>query len=340
MLEPGASHGHWHHRNGLGGRQAFGRAREDRGSQGDRAGRGNTVRAAELARKAEASGWQPQVWDDPLVMLGKARLDAVLVLLPPHLHGDLERAIARSVPAALIEKPIATDLKTAEAAAEAFDKAGTLVSVGYMNRYRKTTAKVRELMAASAPVTIHGWWITEMPPPLWWRSKEQSGGQFVEQCTHLVDLARWIGGEIAEVSAFTTRGFVDDVPEYGVDDALTANVRFASGALGNFTTGCFPQGTASTGRGVDGVGMTFTSRTTQCTLTGWSLDLEWRNNAGGGQSLASDEDIFVVQDSALVQAAATGNRTGILSSYADGVRTLAVTLAAEESARTRRIVSL
>lgn len=259
---------------------------------------------------------------------------------PPHLHGDLERAIARSVPAALIEKPIATDLKTAEAAAEAFDKAGTLVSVGYMNRYRKTTAKVRELMAASAPVTIHGWWITEMPPPLWWRSKEQSGGQFVEQCTHLVDLARWIGGEIAEVSAFTTRGFVDDVPEYGVDDALTANVRFASGALGNFTTGCFPQGTASTGRGVDGVGMTFTSRTTQCTLTGWSLDLEWRNNAGGGQSLASDEDIFVVQDSALVQAAATGNRTGILSTYADGVRTLAVTLAAEESARTRRIVSL
>jgi predicted dehydrogenase len=262
-----------------------------------------------------------------------------LVLLPPHAHGDLELEVARRVPAALFEKPVSNDLAAAERAAEAFEKAGTLVSVGYMNRYRQTTSKVRELLgAANRPVLINGWWITEIPPPLWWRTKAQSGGQFVEQCTHLVDLARWIGGEITSVSAFSTRGFVDNVADYTVDDAVTVNARFVGGALGNFTTGCFPQGNPSTGRGTDGVGMTFASRSTQCTLTGWAMDLAWKDNHGAGAIVESTEDIFEVQDRAFVEAVRSGDRSGIRSSYPDGVRTLRVTLAAEKSALTGQVV--
>lgn len=302
----------------------------------------NRERALALARQAAAGHEEPRVWDDGLTMVREARLDGVLVLLPPHLHGQLELEIARRVPAALIEKPVANDLATAETIAEAFEKAGTLVSAAYMNRYRRTTERVRALMAPphDPPVLINGWWVTEMPPPLWWRTKLQSGGQFVEQCTHLVDLARWIGGEITDVSAFATRGFTTDVPEFTVDDALTVNVRFASGALGNFTTGCFPRGAVSTGRGTDGVGMTFASRSTQCTLTGWGMDLSWRNSQGQGETLTSEEAIFAVQNRAFVEAARTGDRSLVRSPYPDAVRTLRVTLAAEQSAATGRPIHL
>jgi len=301
----------------------------------------NTDRGRELARQAAAVGDEPRVWDDPLAMVQRARLDAVLVLLPPHAHGNLDLEIARRIPAALVEKPVGNELAAVERAAEAFEKAGTLVSVGYMNRYRQTTAKVRELLAAdNRPVLINAWWVNELPPPLWWRTKAQSGGQFVEQCTHLVDLARWIGGEITEVSAFSTRGFINNVADFTVDDAVTVNARFASGALGNFTTGCFPQGNPSTGRGTDGVGMTFASRSTQCTLTGWAMDLTWKDKRGAGAVVESKEDIFEVQDRAFVEAVTSGDRSGILSPYADAVGTLRVTLAAEQSALTGRIVAV
>jgi predicted dehydrogenase len=301
----------------------------------------NTDRGRELARRAAAGGNEPRVWDDPVAMVRHARLDAVLVLLAPHAHGELELEIAKRVPAALVEKPVSNDLAAAERAADAFDKAGTLVSVGYMNRYRKTTSTVRELFTGdNRPVLIQGWWVNELPGPLWWRNKAQSGGQFVEQCTHLVDLARWIGGEITSVSAFTTRGFVNDVKDYSVDDAVTVNVRFAGGALGNFTTGCFPQGNPSSGRGTDGVGITFSSRSTQCTLTGWAMDLAWKDNKGGGAVVESAEDIFEVQDRAFVEAVRSGDVSGIRSTYRDGVQTLRVTLAAETSALTGNVITV
>ncbi len=176
----------------------------------------NESRAKELAQPFGA-----KTYSTPLSMLESESLDTVFILLPPHLHGDLERACAEHVKAVLIEKPISQSLETAQAINECFKKAGTLVSVGYMNRYRQSVQKIRELFAQPGNVGIlaHGWWTTQMPPPLWWRTFDQSGGQFVEQCTHLVDICRYTIGAIDEVSANSTRGYMKEVPDYTVDDA-------------------------------------------------------------------------------------------------------------------------
>lgn len=299
----------------------------------------NTDRARDLARTAAAFGDEPRVWGDGLALVKAGGLDAVVVLLPPHLHGPLEFEIARRVPAALIEKPVSHDLRTAEAVAEAFERAGTLVSVGYMNRYRATTQRLRTLFSAPGdePITVSGWWVTPMPSPRWWRTKEQSGGQFVEQCTHLVDLARDIVGEVTEVSAFSARGFIQGVDGFTGDDALAVNLRFSTGALGQFLTGCFPRGEGTTGNR-PGIGLSFASRTTQATLTDWEMHLSWKNHVGDGEELKSTENIFQVQDRAFVGSLRGPNQ--IRSSYADGLKTLRVTLAAEESAATGRPVRL
>jgi len=296
----------------------------------------NAAAAAELSARAEARAY---AFDDIDKMLKSERLDAVFLLLPPHLHGDLEARCAEHVPAVLIEKPIANDLDVARRAHEVFQKAGTLVSVGFMCRYRQSVARAREVLAGSGeqPILINGSWVGEMPPPLWWRNRSQSGGQFVEQCTHLVDLARYFNGAIEEVSACSARGFVTEHPGYTVDDAAVVNVRFASGAIGNFTTGCFVQpGHAS----ALGIALTLQLRTLQIELRNWDMDLRILRREGEIESLPSPEpDIFAVQNAAFFAAIRKKDPALIRSSYADSLETLKVGLAAERSIESRRPVS-
>jgi predicted dehydrogenase len=270
-------------------------------------------------------------------MLKKESLDAVFILLPPHAHGEVEKACAAYVPAVLVEKPIANDLETAIEVQKAFEEAGTIVSAGYMMRYYASVNRARELFAASTdkPALVSGWWVNPMPPPLWWRTGAQSGGQFVEQCTHLVDAARYIAGDIVSVSAFSASGFVKDVPDYSTEDATTVTVQFTSGAVGNFTTGCFPRDFGAE------IGLSIESRSLQCHFTGWGMELLADHGAGRTEHFnAGGNDIFVAQNAAFLKAVATRDTSGILSTYESGVKTLRVTLAAVESAKTGKVVRL
>ena len=308
----------------------------------------NSARAVELAGKAAraetakgtgATEARPALYADWAEMLAREKLDAVFVLLPPHLHGELELTCAARVPAVLAEKPLARDLATAERALEAFAAAGTFAAAAYMNRCRRSVLRARELFAApdNGAVLIEGRWVVPVPPPAWWRDRSLSGGQFVEQCTHLVDIARFVAGKIVEVSALSTRGFIDDLEGYAADDAMVVSARFASGTLAQFSTGCFPR------RGLDedgGIGMTIGSRKTRCTLSGWGMALRAETASGETETVGADEDIFEIEDRLFLRAAASGDRRLFPSSYADGLETLRVTLAADESAASGHPISL
>ena len=271
-------------------------------------------------------------------MLAKAKLDAVFVMLPPHAHGEIEIACSEHVPAIFIEKPVSNQLETAHRVHAALTKAKTIVSVGYMIRYRSAVERVREIFASpeNRPVLLNGKWVGDIPGPLWWRTMSQSGGQFVEQCTHVVDTARYIAGEVTEVSAFAARGFITDVPDFTVDDAMVVNVRFASGAIGNFTTGCHLRPGMTLHPGTE---LLISSRDTQCMLTsvgGANID----HRHGHSEHLLPEPDIFFLEDSLFLRAATEKDPSLIKSSYADAMQTLAVTLAANESAASGKTISL
>jgi myo-inositol 2-dehydrogenase / D-chiro-inositol 1-dehydrogenase len=299
----------------------------------------NGSRLELLRRSCEASAYS-----DYREMLKRERLDAAFILLPPHLHGEIELACATAVPAVLVEKPVARDLATAERVAEAFERAGTIAAAAYMNRCRRTVARAKSIFAppAAPPVLLEGRWVGDVPPPAWWRDKSLSGGQFVEQCTHLVDLARFVAGEIVEVSAFAAAGFVCDVGGYATDDAMTVSLRFASGALGSFATGCYARpGLCAEG----GIRLGIGSREARCELSGWRMDLRaarWKGDSlpPEAEELRGEENIFEVEDRLFMEAASAGNAGLFPSSYADAIGTLEVTLAANESAASGRPVRL
>ncbi len=289
----------------------------------------NEARAKELAEP-----WKATVYTDPLTMLAKESLDAVFILLPPHLHGDLERACSEYVKGVLVEKPISQSLETAQQIQGYFKKAGTIVSVAYQNRYRQSVQTAKALLSQSdnQGILAQGRWITQMPPPLWWRTFDQSGGQFSEQCTHLLDICRYTMGDVETVSAFRTRGFMKEVPDFTVDDAMVVNCQFKSGALASFSTGCFPLGGHPETPG-GGINLSLSSRNHRIVLTGWSFEGIVYSGEEDQDKILSDKNIFSVQNKAFLDAVASGDSSGILSPYEDGLKTLATTLAANESAR-------
>ncbi len=288
----------------------------------------NTVRAHELAEPLGAN-----VYEHWLPMLEKEDLDAAFILLPPHLHGDLERACSEHVKGVLIEKPITQSLETAHRCLEYFEKAGTIVSVAYMNRYRAGVSRAKSLFKSSGPgLLANGFWVTQMPPPLWWRKFEQSGGQFTEQCTHLVDISRYTIGEITEVSAYRMNGNMEEVPEFSVDDAMVVNAKFENGAIGTFATGCFPLGGHPESPG-GGIGLSLSSRQHRITFSGWHMDAAVHSGSEDTLEIPREENIFAIQDQVFLDAVATHDPSKIRSSYRDGMKTLAVTMAATDSAR-------
>lgn len=292
----------------------------------------NGKRASELAAIAGANAY-----DDIHQMFQKENLDAAFILLPPNARGEVERECAAHVPAVLIEKPVSNNLKQATELANMFRSSGTLVSVAYMMRYQKAIERAHTIFQKERPVLVSGRWTTPAPAPRWWRDKSLSGGQFVEQCTHLVDAARYLVGDIVTVSAFGATGFVTDIQGYDVDDAMVVNVLFESGAVGNFHLGCFPREET----GPEDISLYVASRNTSCDFSGWGMGMNLHQTGGYTEHFEQNRDsIFEIEDAAFLEAVKTRNPSLIRSSYDDGVRTLAVTLAANESRIKGRPITL
>ena len=162
-------------------------------------------------------------------------VDAVYVCVPPFAHGPAERsALARGLPL-FVEKPVAVDVATAESVLAAVTAAGVVTGTGYHWRCMDVVATAQGLLADSPPALAAGHWLDKRPPVGWWASSAKSGGQVVEQLTHVIDLARLLLGEAVEVYAAGVRrpddGTDTDRDAGDIDDATAATVRFASGAI-------------------------------------------------------------------------------------------------------------
>jgi len=67
---------------------------------------------------------------------------------------------------------------------------------------------------------------------------QESGGQMVEQTTHILDLARYLVGDVTQVFGLAGHTPRDAFPDLDVPTVSTASLRFASGAIGNIGSTC------------------------------------------------------------------------------------------------------
>ena len=246
-------------------------------------------------------------------------LDAVFVCLPPFAHTNQEIMAAERGIHLFIEKPLA---RTAEPAAEvlaAIEEHDIIAAVGYQLRYAEATARARELIGDRDVALVEGEYKSGVPggPDHWWRVYERSGGQVIEQATHIYDLVRLFGGEPTAVNAIGGHEVVDAID---FEDAVSANISLDSGAVGHITSTSASPEHAS---GVEIIGedlrLELSGNRLTGTVDGESVDFEGSNNA----TRATGE--------AFLAAVETGDAAGIESTYADAYRTFALTLAVEES---------
>ena len=187
---------------------------------------------AERARQT-ADRYGARAHGDGLALLDGEDLDAVWLCVPPFAHGALEAAaIDRGVPF-FVEKPLATDLAVARTVADRVAENGLATAVGYHWRHLGLVQRAAELLADRPAQLVTGYWLDRTPGVAWWQHRDRSGGQVVEQTTHILDLARHLAGEVATVAA-AERPAPDgrgDVPA-----AVSALLRFTSGAVGSVSS--------------------------------------------------------------------------------------------------------
>lgn len=257
-------------------------------------------------------------------MLQRERLDALYVCIPPYAHSDQELlAVERGVHL-FVEKPVTLDLELGKRVAAAIEQSGVVSCCGYHWRYYDTVDRARQLLSTTKVGLVLGCWLGGIWIAPWWKNKAQSGGQMVEQTTHLFDLARYLVGEVKSVSALGTRGLVQDVEGYTLDDATTVNLQFQNGAIGTIVSACLLDKSYQ-------VGLTLVARRLVLEIGSRSLKV----TAGGETSqVVPQVDPLEIEDRTFIEAVKIGDGSKVRSIYADALQTVAVTLAANKSLET------
>lgn len=199
---------------------------------------------------AQYSNGKAGVYSNTEKFLDEAKLDVVVICLPPFAQRNdsgpnaVEIAASRGVHI-LIEKPIALDLETAQRQVDAIEKHGVKSQVGFMFRFGEAVEKVKKSIE-SGEAGVPGWGIgtyqcNSLHGP-WWREKDKSGGQIVEQIIHTYDIMRYLMGEVEQVFCYAGNEFHKDVERYTSEDASACSIRFKSGAVASLagTNGAIP----------------------------------------------------------------------------------------------------
>lgn len=296
------------------------------------------LNAETAAARREQVGGHGEVFVDAQQMLDIVKPDAVYIMLPPYAHGPAEElVIARRIPF-FVEKPVAIDLETAQRVAEGVERYNLLTSVGYMTRYRKSVQRVRELLRTQKPVLLHGGWLGGGPAKYegiwaWWVQKDKSGGQFLEQTTHTIDLARYLFGDVRSVYAAPVRGCRERPPFFTIEDASMVQLQFRNGAAGNLYSSC------STSVG-GGISLTLWATDMKAEFTGWEHTVKIMLPDGETINIPGEQNIFAKEDRAFIDSVKAGADRGILATYADGLKATEIAVAANRSMETGEVVEL
>lgn len=276
---------------------------------------------------AQRFGARP--FDDADAMLDAVEADAVFICVPPFAHGAPERAaLARGLPF-FVEKPVALDLETAKAIAEEVARTGLVTAVGYHWRYLDTLDEVREHLARSPARLLSGYWLDSTPPPQWWWHQDQSGGQMLEQTTHLIDLARHLVGPVTRAYGLAGHDARAEFPGLDVPTVSTATLQFASGAVANFASTCLLGWNHRVGLHLFGDRLAIE-------LTDHDVMID----VGHGRPVRPNGSDPVWREDRDFIDAVRGGENRIRCPYPDALETLRLCLAIGESARTGRAVSL
>ena len=284
------------------------------------------------ARAAEAAAeWDARIFTDYKSMLNEVELDAVYICIPPFAHEMQEILAAEKGIALFVEKPIGLGMDTAREADAAIREHGVISCVGFQGRYLDIIEKTQDLLASRPVGLAIGYWMSGLPGTYWWRRKQMSGGQAVEQTVHVTDMARYLFGDVKTVYAGGRTGLITDVEDYDIEDASAATLIFENGMLATLFSACF----LSCGHrgGLD--------------IYTKDMVIEYKERksitvvqADRSECIEVGNDYWQEMDNAFIEAELTGDGSKLRCPYSDAVKTQQVVMAVNRSLETGEPVSV
>ena len=179
-------------------------------------------------------------YSDITSMIGKERIDIVIICTPHPAHKSGAITAFESGSHVLIEKPLASSLEDCDAMIHAAKKNKKKLGVVSQRRFLEPSQRMKKAIDSGkigkpvlGMVMLLGWRDELYYNSDAWRGnwKEEGGGVLVNQAPHQIDLLQWfMGDEIDEVYG-VWRNF--NHPSIEVDDTAVAIINFKNGSIGN-----------------------------------------------------------------------------------------------------------
>jgi len=174
------------------------------------------------------SDWR-RVIDDPEIHI-------IDIVTPNNSHPEIAIAAAQAGKHVICEKPLARTAAEAKTMLDAVEAAGVTHMVAFNYRHTPAVALARKIIEEGRIGTILNFrgtylqdWSADPNGPLSWRFQKKIAGSGAvgDIATHVIDMARYLVGEIAAVNA-VTRTYVTERPvQNSTTDKLGASVRLS-----------------------------------------------------------------------------------------------------------------
>ena len=292
---------------------------------------------------------------DYKVMLEEAKPEAVFVCIPPYCHGEVEYTLIEKGIHFFVEKPLSLDIEQAKDILLKSEAKGLITASGFQCRYSNICEPTIDYVKRNKIYFVSCTRMGGIPMVDWWRNKELSGGQAVEQTIHQYDMIRYVYGEPDVVFSMNATGLIENVPEgYKTDDESVTCVRYKNGTLGTIATGCYVEG----GDAYDS-SIIFSSASSRAEhkiisslkIFGEAPVTAEDNTQGGGSFVVKGDggvaaskggavvyknegDAGILCDRTYIEAVIKGDGSAIRSPYRDALKSLAFTLACNKSMET------
>jgi predicted dehydrogenase len=271
-------------------------------------------RAQEAAEPRDAA-----VYTDHRDLYEDSDFDAVVVAIPPFAHTDQELLAAEHGTDLFIAKPVALSSEKVAEVETVLEEDGIVTQAGHMWRYADVTDRLLELLDGRTVGMVDGQVWVETPETPWWRERDRSGGQIVEQAAHIYDLVRYVAGDVEQVFAAGDHRL--DAP-VDFEDVSSVTMSHENGAVSHVSNTCAAPDHQ--------YGL-------QVVAEDARLDIQYLDNSLSGVvdgeevHYEGDRDGYARQLESFVDACLTNDPSRVRSDYADAAETLRTALAATRS---------
>lgn len=276
--------------------------------------------------------WGATAFSDYRKMLDTVEMDAIYICTPTTTHAEIGLACMERKLNLFIEKPLDLNLKLAQQLVAESERRGLVTCTCFQWRHSPGFLRAQEMVDGEPVALINLRWYWTRPPIRWMWDRTQAGGQIVDQNIHLIDGSQAFAGEIVRVYAAYNSLQVNFEPEFKNWDAYALTLHYQSGAVGNCagTYALFPE--IQKGPAIDICLRDRLIRVTDKDVTVFT--------PGGVQSWANREPLHRGVNRAFIAALRAGDPTLVSTPLRLGLRSTAITLAANHSAQTGSAVQV